>query len=74
MTSDAYCAAADRKSEYREVRTACREGGTRVAKLGLFLVGTVGNVDVVYNIEGMIVCYYCVRSKFRKAIGSINWL
>ena len=38
MTSDAYCAAADRKSEYREVRTACCEGGTRVAKLGLFLV------------------------------------
>lgn len=38
MTSDAYCAAADRKSEYREVRTACCEGGTRVAELGLFLV------------------------------------
>lgn len=38
MTSDAYCAAADRKSEYREVRTACCGGGTRVAKLDLFLV------------------------------------
>ena len=67
MTSDAYCAAADRKSEYREVRTACCGGGTRVAKLGLFFVGTIENV-VFYNIEEMIVYHFCIKMSLTKLL------